>query len=296
MAAWRRLCWEALDVDQASSARAADRAQAIRASAALRYRAPGYPPRRVPSRRTATRRTGPACPSHRVIKVTSGRQRRAMKVATLRSQGSRVPPERISHTVWLYHRFCVSVQKTDDLLAPRGITDTLRRDAAAHRTVMSSVPHSTRQYDHTRAAVSHQSTRHHERPMRRLSSVAQAPRLSHGAGARAASASRGAPPTASRPPSPAPNTRVPPLARGDVCLLSADRARSIAGSSRQLLVNLNSARRDAVDPTRRAVRRKRARMRSCAGEKMLLNSGGTGSGKTTLLNTLIEVLPAESLR
>ena len=37
-------------------------------------------------------------------------------------------------------------------------------------------------------------------------------------------------------------------------------------------------------------------MRSCAGEKMLLNSGGTGSGKTTLLNTLIEVLPAESLR
>ena len=92
-----------------------------------------------------------------------------MKVATLRSQGSRVPPERISHTVWLYHRFCVSVQKTDDLLAPRGITDTLRRDAAAHRTVMSSVPHSTRQYDHTRAAVSHQPTRHRERPMRRLS-------------------------------------------------------------------------------------------------------------------------------
>ena len=48
-----------------------------------------------------------------------------MKVATLRSQGSRVPPEGIRHAVWLYHRFCVSVQQTDELLAPRGMTDTL---------------------------------------------------------------------------------------------------------------------------------------------------------------------------
>ena len=39
---------------------------------------------------------------------------------------------------------------------------------------MSSVPHSARQYDHTRAAVSHQPARHHERPMRLLSSVPQA--------------------------------------------------------------------------------------------------------------------------
>ena len=185
-----------------------------------------------------------------------------MKVATLRSQGSRVPPEPIRHAVWLCHRFCVSVQKTDDLLAPRGITDTPRRDAAAHRTVLPAVPHSTRQYDHARAAVSHQPTRHHKRPMRRLSVGRASPTPFHGAGARAASASRGAPPTASRPPSPAPNARVPPLARGDVCLLSDDRARSIEGSSRQFLVNVNSARRDTGDPTRRAVRRKRARMKS----------------------------------
>ena len=193
-----------------------------------------------------------------------------MKVATLRSQGSRVPPEPISHAVWLCHRFCVSVQKTDDLLAPRGITDILRRDAAAHRTVLPAVPHSTRQYDHARAAVSHQPTRHHKRPMRRLSVGRASPTLSHGAGARPASASRGAPPTASRPPSPspAPNARVSPLARRDGCLLSDDRARSIGGSSRQFLVNVNSARRDTGDPTRRAVRRKRARMKSCAGEKM----------------------------
>ena len=195
--------------------------RAIRASAALRYRAPGYPPRRVPSHRAATRRTGSACPSHRVIKVTSGRQRRAMKVATLRSQGSRVPPERIKSHGVAVPPFLRERSKDRRSACPTRHHHTLRRDAAAHRTVMSSVPHCTRQYDHTRAAVSHQPTRHHERPMRRLSSVAQAPRLSHGAGARAASASRGAPPTASRPPSPAPNTRVPPLARGDVCLLTA---------------------------------------------------------------------------
>ena len=42
---------------------------------------------------------------------------------------------------------------------------------------MSSVPHSARQYDHTRAAVSHQPTRHRERPMRRLSSGRASPRL-----------------------------------------------------------------------------------------------------------------------
>ena len=189
---------------------------------AIEHRA--TPPRRVPSHRAATRRTGSACPSHGVLKVTSGRQRRAMTVAPLRSQGSRVPPEPIRHAVWLYHRFCVSVQKTDDLLAPRGIIDTPRRDAAAHRTVLPAVPHSTRQYDHARAAVSHQPTRHHERPMRRLFSGRATPTPFHGAGARAASASRGAPPTASRPPSPAPNARVPPLARRDVCLLSDDRA------------------------------------------------------------------------
>src|SRR5260370_7290815 len=36
--------------------------------------------------------------------------------------GYRFPLEIISHTVWLYHRFCLSFRDTEDLLAQRGIT------------------------------------------------------------------------------------------------------------------------------------------------------------------------------
>jgi putative transposase len=36
--------------------------------------------------------------------------------------GYRFPPEIISHAVWVYHRFCLSVRETEDLLAQRGIT------------------------------------------------------------------------------------------------------------------------------------------------------------------------------
>ncbi len=34
----------------------------------------------------------------------------------------RFPPEIISHAVWLYQRFCLSLRDTEDLLAQRGIT------------------------------------------------------------------------------------------------------------------------------------------------------------------------------
>ena len=33
----------------------------------------------------------------------------------------RFPPEIISHAVWLYHRYCMSVRDVEDLLAERGI-------------------------------------------------------------------------------------------------------------------------------------------------------------------------------
>ena len=33
----------------------------------------------------------------------------------------RFPPEIISHAVWLYHRYCLSVRDVEDLLAERGI-------------------------------------------------------------------------------------------------------------------------------------------------------------------------------
>ena len=59
----------------------------------------------------------------------------------------------------------------------RLITDKLRSYSAAHRTVMPSVVHSTRQYENNRAEVSHQPTRQRERQMRRFKSAAHAQRF-----------------------------------------------------------------------------------------------------------------------
>ena len=167
-------------------------------------------------------------------------------------QGYRFPPEIISHTVWLYHRFSLSFRDVEDLLAERGITvtyetirqwcltfgleharrlrrrrgrqqylwravdedgdvidvliqsrrnrraavrffrkllkrqgreprrlitDKLRSYSAAHRTVMPSVIHSTRQYENNRAEVSHQPTRQRERQMRGFKSAAHLQRF-----------------------------------------------------------------------------------------------------------------------
>ena len=44
--------------------------------------------------------------------------------------GYRLPPEIISHAVWLYHRFCVSFRDVEDLLALRDVTvayETIRQ-------------------------------------------------------------------------------------------------------------------------------------------------------------------------
>ena len=57
------------------------------------------------------------------------------------------------------------------------ITDKLRSYSAAHRTVMPSVLHSTRQYANNRAEVSHQPTRQRERQMRRFKSAAHLQRF-----------------------------------------------------------------------------------------------------------------------
>ena len=59
----------------------------------------------------------------------------------------------------------------------RLITDKLGSYAAAHRTVMPAVVHSTRQYENNRAEVSHQPTRQRERQMRRFKSVGHAQRF-----------------------------------------------------------------------------------------------------------------------
>jgi putative transposase len=57
------------------------------------------------------------------------------------------------------------------------VTDKLRSYAAAHRSVMPSVAHDTRQYANNRAEVSHQPTRQRERLMRRFKSAGQAQRF-----------------------------------------------------------------------------------------------------------------------
>ena len=59
----------------------------------------------------------------------------------------------------------------------RLISDKLRSYSAAHRTVMPSVIHSTRQYENNRAEVSHQPTRRRERQMRRFKSAAHLQRF-----------------------------------------------------------------------------------------------------------------------
>ena len=44
--------------------------------------------------------------------------------------GYRYPPEIIAHAVWLYHRFCLSLQDVEDLLAERGVVvnhETIRQ-------------------------------------------------------------------------------------------------------------------------------------------------------------------------
>ena len=40
-----------------------------------------------------------------------------MKSSTLKYRGYRFPSEIISHAVWLYHRFCLSLRDVEDLLA-----------------------------------------------------------------------------------------------------------------------------------------------------------------------------------
>ena len=74
-------------------------------------------------------------------------------------------------------RFFRKVLKGQGRLPNRVITDKLRSYSAAHRTVMPSVPHSTRQYENNRAEVSHQPTRQRERQMRGFKSTAQAQRF-----------------------------------------------------------------------------------------------------------------------
>jgi len=123
----------------------------------------------------------------------------------------RFPSEIISHSIWLYHRFCLSFREVEELLPERGITvtyetvrqwcqkfgpsyarklkkrqgrearwlmtDKLKSYVAAHRTVMHTVEHLSHAYANNRAEVSHQPTRQQEYQMRGFSSSTQAQRF-----------------------------------------------------------------------------------------------------------------------
>ena len=56
------------------------------------------------------------------VKLAHDCQTRQMNNGTSSYRGHRFPPEIISHSVWLYHRFCLSFRDVEDLLAERGIT------------------------------------------------------------------------------------------------------------------------------------------------------------------------------
>jgi putative transposase len=47
-----------------------------------------------------------------------------MKMNLTHYRGHRFPPEIISHSVWMYHRFCLSLRDVEELLAKRGVLVT----------------------------------------------------------------------------------------------------------------------------------------------------------------------------
>jgi len=74
-------------------------------------------------------------------------------------------------------RFFRKLLKGQEAEPRRLVTDKLRSYGAAHRVVMPSVIHDTRQYANNRVELSHQPTRQRERQMRRFKSPAQAQRF-----------------------------------------------------------------------------------------------------------------------
>jgi putative transposase len=59
----------------------------------------------------------------------------------------------------------------------RMVTDKLKSYSAAHREMLSSVAHSSKQYENNRAELSHEPTRQRERQMRRFKPMGQAQRF-----------------------------------------------------------------------------------------------------------------------
>src|SRR5262245_56577200 len=63
-----------------------------------------------------------------------------MKTQNLDYRGYCFPPEIISYTVWLYHRFCLSFRDVEELLGERGVTSATRRSASGVGSLVKSLP------------------------------------------------------------------------------------------------------------------------------------------------------------
>src|ERR687884_460856 len=102
--------------------------------------------------------------------------------------GDRFPPEIISHAIWLYFRFPLSLRMVEEMLAARGIVvshETVRQWALrfgqdfANR-IQRRLPraeHRRHKGLNNRAENSHQPTRRRERQMKRFKSAGQAQRF-----------------------------------------------------------------------------------------------------------------------
>jgi len=67
-----------------------------------------------------------------------------MSTQSLDYHGSRFPPEIISHAVWFYHRFCLSLRDVEELLAERGVHEAyaIRKEGPVPPAGAPSVPRS----------------------------------------------------------------------------------------------------------------------------------------------------------
>jgi transposase-like protein len=95
-----------------------------------------------------------------------GRYRLGMSPPTKPSYaGYQFPPEVISHAVWLYFRFPLSLRMVEEMLKKQGvaprvmITDKLASYGAAKRGMMPGVEHRQHKGLNNRAENSHQPTR-----------------------------------------------------------------------------------------------------------------------------------------
>ncbi len=74
-----------------------------------------------------------------------------MKMNLTKYRGHRFPPEIISHGVWMYHRFCLSLRDVEELLAKRGIHHP--REPDVHERELHEYPQDHQATEHRYASL-----------------------------------------------------------------------------------------------------------------------------------------------